>query len=371
MPFSRPSLTELRNQSVQDITTSGVPGLTGLLRNAVLRVLAWCMAGLAYGVYGYADWIARMAVPFTAEDEFLFAWAALVGIYPKPATGSTGSAQFSGNPGIVVPNGTALRQADGTTYTTTADGTVDSTGAVTVPIASTDVGALTNADTGTPIAIISPIVGINSQGVTVGATTGGADAETNDQLRSRMLYRYREPPQGGAATDYVEWALEVPGVTRAWANPLGAGVGTVVVYPIFDVTNAANDGFPQGTDGVSQHEPRVTPIATGDQLIVADHIYPVQPVTALVYVCAPIPYAINITLASLAPNTVEIQTMIAQAIADLFLVEGAPGCTIYPSQLYDAILSVPGIQHFDINAPTDPVTLSMGYLPIMGTLTAT
>jgi uncharacterized phage protein gp47/JayE len=114
MPFARPSLTALRNQSIEDITTSGVPGLTGLLRNAVLRVLAWVMAGLAYSVYGYADWIARMGVPFTAEDEFLFAWAALVGIYPKPATAASGSAQFTGTPGSpVLPAGTPLTRQDG------------------------------------------------------------------------------------------------------------------------------------------------------------------------------------------------------------------------------------------------------------------
>ena len=69
MPFARPTLTALRNQAVEDITSSGVPGLDGLLRNAVLRVLAWVMSGLAYSVYGYVDWIARQSVPFTATDE--------------------------------------------------------------------------------------------------------------------------------------------------------------------------------------------------------------------------------------------------------------------------------------------------------------
>src|SRR5690349_6988912 len=87
MPFARPTLTALRNQSLQDITTSGVPGLDGLLRNAVLRVLAWVMAGLAYSEYGYLDWIARQSVPFTAADEFLEAWAALIGVYRKDANG--------------------------------------------------------------------------------------------------------------------------------------------------------------------------------------------------------------------------------------------------------------------------------------------
>src|ERR1700751_3134065 len=125
MPYARPSLTALRNTAIQDVTTSGIPGLTGLLRNAVLRVLAWVMAALAYGVYGYADWIARMGVPFTAQDEYLYAWAAWIGIYPEQAVAATGTATFSGTAPTAMPNGTPLvRQGDGVPFVTTADGTI-------------------------------------------------------------------------------------------------------------------------------------------------------------------------------------------------------------------------------------------------------
>src|SRR4051812_21173912 len=173
MPFARPPLTTLRNQAVQDITTSGVPGLTGLLRNAVLRVLAWCMAGLAYSVYGYADWIARMGVPFTSEDEYLYAWAALVGIYPEPATPASGHAQFTGTPGVLLPQGTPLNTLTGATYETTADGTVDSTGVVVVPMLATINGVFTNIAPGTQIYVSEfAVSGINSSGVSVGFAIG-------------------------------------------------------------------------------------------------------------------------------------------------------------------------------------------------------
>jgi uncharacterized phage protein gp47/JayE len=371
MPFARPPLTALRNQAVQDITTSGVPGLTGLLRNAVLRVLAWCMAGLAYSVYGYADWIARMGVPFTALDEFLLAWAALVGVYPKPATSASGSAQFTGNPSVILPLGTALRRQDGPIYETTAEGSVDGTGTVTVTMTATDQGAFTNCDAGTAIAIMEGIEGINAAGLTVGPTTGGADSETQESLRSRMLLRYRSPPQGGAGTDYMEWALEVPGVTRAWTDGNAMGAGTVTVYPMFDLDNATNDGFPLGSNGVSHLETRPAGgVASGDQLTVADHIYPVQPVTALVYVVAPLPYPIDVTLQALDPNVQDIRDAISAAIADMLLIEGSPGGIVWPSQLYDAILAVPGIVHFTMSIPSAPVQLPTSHLPVMGTLTA-
>jgi uncharacterized phage protein gp47/JayE len=368
MPFTRPSLTALRNTAVQDITTSGVPGLTGLLRNAVLRVLAWVMAGLAYSLYGYADWIARMGVPFTAQDEYLQAWAALIGIYPEPATPSIGTANFTGAQLSALPSGTALnRPRDGMPFVTTADGVVDDTGSVTVPIIATVDGAATNGTAGDTIAISQAIAGINSLGTT-SDLTGGADQETNDALRTSMLFKYREPPQGGAKADYIEWAEEVPGCTRAWVNPNGYGAGSVVVYPMFDDAEAANGGFPVGADGCASEETR-GPTATGDQLAVAEHIWTVQPITALVYVAAPQPFPVDVTLGALDPNTIDIQNQIIAALADIFLAVGEVGGTIWPSDLYEAILATPGVNNFEINDPADGVQAPQGSLPILGTVT--
>lgn len=370
MPFPRPSLTALRNTAVQDITTSGVPGVTGLLRNAVLRVLSWCMAGLAYSVYGYADWIARMGVPFTAADEYLYAWAALVGIYPLNSTPSSGTASFAGTAPTALPSGTALtRQSDGTPFVTTADGVVDDTGNVTVPILAEVNGAATNGPAGDQINIQgAPIAGIISQGTT-GLLTGGADQETNDALRTRMLFKYRQPPQGGAAADYIDWALAVPGCTRAWINGGGYGYGSVVVYPMFDTAEAASGGFPQGTDGCATEETR-GPTAAGDQLAVAEGIWPEQPITALVYVAAPAPFPIDVTLGALSPNTLDIQAQIVGALNDLFLAIGEVGGTIWPSDLYEAILATPGVDSFEITAPADGVEAGTGYLPVLGVFAA-
>lgn len=368
MPFARPTLTALRNQAVQDITTSGVPGLDGLLRNAVLRVLAWVMSGLAYSVYGYLDWIAREAVPFTATDEFLEAWAALIGIYRKDSTPATGQAQFTGTTGLVVPLGSSLTRQDGTPYTTTGEATVDSFGDVLVPIISAVNGSATDCDAGTPIALDPPIAGINAGGVTVGPTTGGADQETDDSLRTRMLFKYAQPPQGGAASDYIEWATQVPGCSRAWVVPNGYGVGSLVVFPMFDDAQAAHGGFPQGTDGCAAEEVN-GPTATGDQLDVAEYIWPLQPVPVLVYVAAPVPAPVDVTLTGLDPNTTDMRAAITAALGDMFLAVGEIGGTVYPSQLYDAISATPGVNHFTMTAPAAPITAAANALPVMGTLT--
>jgi uncharacterized phage protein gp47/JayE len=369
MPFARSTLTALRNQAIEDITTSGVPGLNGLLRNAVMPVLAWVMAGFTYSLYGFLDWIAMEGVPFTSTDEYLYAWGALVGVFPKDSTPATGMAQFTGGtPGVVVLNGSTLTRQDGTPYTSTADAAVDGTGNVLVPFESAVNGAATDCAAGTPISLDTPPAGVNAGGLTVGPTQGGTDQETQDEFRTRMLARYAAPPQGGAQADYIEWATSVPGCTRAWIQPQGYGAGSVVIYPMFDDANAANGGFPIGTDGAASEEPRAA-TATGDQLAIAEYIWPVQPVTALVWVAAPVPSPIAIDIIGLEPNTADMQAAIVSSIDDMFLARAEVGGTMYPSDIYAAIQATPGVIHFAVDNPTTPVPAPPGGLPVAGTVT--
>lgn len=74
MPYARPTLTQLRQQALQDVLDGGIPGVSAVLRFSVLYVLSMTLAGLAWLHYGYLDWIAKQAVPWTATDEWLAAW---------------------------------------------------------------------------------------------------------------------------------------------------------------------------------------------------------------------------------------------------------------------------------------------------------
>lgn len=380
MPYQRPTLTELQAQAIADIT--GITQDGNLLRRAILRALSWAQAGLAWLHYAYLDWISRESVPWTATEERLYAWGALRGVIPLPAATASGSASFSGVEGAPLPAGTPVRRQDGTAYVTTADGTVAG-GAVTVPITATVAAAAGNADAGTPMALGAAVDGISADGVAATALTGGADIETEDAFRSRMLERYQVTPEGGAATDYVAWAKTVPGVTRAWVRPLVTGPGTVAIYTMWDLAEAAHGGFPQGSDGVASTETRDT-AATGDQLLVADAIMPLRPVTALVYSMAPTPAPINVTIADLAGSTTAIQAAIRAALQDMFLRRGAPGATtwppaspgdtngeIWPSDISVAIASVPGVTRFTLAAPSASITAAAGALPVLGTLSFT
>jgi uncharacterized phage protein gp47/JayE len=76
MPFLRPTLSQL-DQDAQNDVASALAIAGKLLAKAILRVLARVLARLVNGCYGYLDWIARQAVPFTATGEYLEGWGAL------------------------------------------------------------------------------------------------------------------------------------------------------------------------------------------------------------------------------------------------------------------------------------------------------
>src|SRR5690606_8352079 len=100
-----------------------------------------------------------------------------------------------------------------------------------VPIEAITAGALGNAAPGTALSLVSPALGVASQ-LTVddSGLTGGVEQETLDAYRQRLLRSYRVLPHGGNADDYETWALEVPGVTRAWCVRRWLGPGTVAVF---------------------------------------------------------------------------------------------------------------------------------------------
>lgn len=366
MAYQRPTLRTLFAQASADMAEA--TGNFVLLRTSPLRIIAKVLAGLVDGVYGYLDWIARMAVPVTARGEFLRAWAALVGLFEKDAATASGWVAFSGTPGAILPEGTQLvRSADGLRLVTTALATVAADGSLVVPVRAVEAGAAGNTVLGAAVVIASAAAGINAAGSVSTAIAGGADAEGEDALRDRMLDRYRNQPQGGAAADYITWARAVTGVTRAWSAPNAGGAGTVVVYVMLDAAQAAHDGFPQGRNGVATAETRDFP-ATGDQLRVADALYSLRPATALVYVAGPNPAPINLLLSDLDEDSVANRAAIKAALRGMLVRLGQPGGTIYPSDITTAIGTVAGVTRFTLTAPAAPVVLPMGALPVLGSI---
>ena len=59
-------------------------------------------------------------------------------------------------------------------------------------------------------------------------------SEDDADYLARVLARIQQPPAGGNANDYAEWALSITNVKAAWCFPLAQGLGTVDVVIMAD-----------------------------------------------------------------------------------------------------------------------------------------
>lgn len=204
------------------------------------------------------------------------------------------------------------------------------------------------------------------------AVTDGADIESEEAFRTRMLLAYQNTPQGGNDDDYESWALAVSGVTRAWTARRLMGAGTVGVYIMTDGTDTSNNGFPVGTDGISELENWSAVKATGDQGRVANYIYPRQPVTALVYVCSPIKKTVNFIIDGISTADSTTTAAINAAIDGVFFESGDPtGGKVLLSDLVIALSNVSGTSGFILTSPAANIMTTTGELPVRGTVTYT
>ncbi|MEG3347604.1 baseplate J/gp47 family protein [Novacetimonas sp. GS1] len=368
MAYPRPTLSQLRQQALQDVISGGIPGVTAVLRFSVLYVLSMVLAGLTWLQYGYIDWVSLQSVPWTATDEFLAGWGTLKGVYRKGASAASGTATFPATGTAVIPAGTELILLGGATATASAD-SVTSGGVTTVSWTASTTGAGGNVAVGTTVTLSSPVAGIQTSGTVAAITQSGADVEDEDDYRTRVIDAYQAQGQDGKRQDYVDWAEAVSGVTRAWCLPNGMGDGTVIVFFMMDEANAATGGFPVGTDGCATGENRYT-TATGDQLTVANAILPDQPVTALVIASAPVAQPTDFAITDLGTgNTTANQAAITTALADMFRRLSSPGGTISPNNWEEA-LSALDLDTFEVASPTGPVTgATASAMPTLGAIT--
>lgn len=376
MPYQRPTLSQLR-ANVAAAINANLPGADALLRFSNVNVLGTVQSGLSHEHYGYLDWISLQTNPFTATGEYLEAWGALKKVYRKAAIQASGPVTFPCAASTdTIGVGTPVLRSDGVGYLVTAveaptaapaGGTQPYQITVTVqadPDPTGLTGAFGDAQAGVQFTLGQTVPGVTSSGVG-GLITGGADLEAQEDYRSRVLQVYGNTPQGGAQQDYVTWALQVPGVTRAWCEPLYSGAGTVGVYFMMDEVESAFEGIPQGTNGGAAAETR-TAAATGDQLAVANYIYPLRPVTSLVYSLAPTLSQVNLSIKGVSvANQAAVQTALASTIQGL----ASPGGTIELAALWASARIADPSEDFLITSPTADVVAAAGALPVLGAIT--
>ncbi|MCW3835961.1 baseplate J/gp47 family protein [Sphingomonas canadensis] len=347
MSFERPTLTTLVSRARDDINAR-MPGADSRLRRSTLDVLARVHAGAMHGAYGMLDSNARF-LPDVADTALLERWAAMFGLTRKPAAAATGNVTLTGDDDAEVPEGTILLRADGARYATAADATIAS-GTATVAVSAETAGAAGAMDAGQSLTFLSPVAGVDATAaVAAGGLAAGADAESDADLRGRLLLRLRQPVRGGAASDYVYWALEVAGVTRAWIYPNWDGLGTVKLLFVMD-----------GEDDII---PDAGAIAAVDAWIAAR-----RPVCADVTVAAPVADPLDLTIA-LTPDSSEVRAAVEAELRDLIAREAEPGGTLLISHIREAISIAAGETDHVLTVPSANVTAAAGEITTLGTIT--
>lgn len=349
MPFVLPTLGEIR-RITRDNVSAYLPGADAGVPNSNLRAITEADAGNAALLLLYLAQMAREMLPDTAED-FLDRHADIWLSQPrKAATFAVGTIRLTGLAGIVVPALARFRSAAGVEYQTLADVTLG-TGPVDVAAEALTEGTVGNLAQGASLGIVVAQTGLDGV-ARVAIMTGGTNAESDEDLRARVLDRIKNPPHGGNGNDWRAWALEVPGVTRAWVAPNEMGVGTVSVRVMLDELRADAGGFP-------------TP---DDLAAVREHIDPVRPVTVKEWwALSPIAQPHNLKIGNLSAATAATRAAINRELRAAYRERAEPGAVFWRAWADEAISRAIGEEYHTIEA-TDLVPLSAGHMAVLGTV---
>ncbi|MCW8156636.1 baseplate J/gp47 family protein [Stutzerimonas stutzeri] len=345
--FSRPTMATLVARQRTDLLSR--LDLSDVRRDDA-EVFARVQAEGLNGLYAYLDWQAEQYLPDLAAQGGLERWARLLGLWYAPASAATGELTVTGVVGSQIDIDAQWQTASGVIYRP-VDAVTLTAATQAVAVIAAAAGAAGNLAAGGVLALISPIAGIQSQAVVAAAgLSGGADQEGVESLRARVLQRLRQPPRGGSKSDYENWALAAhASVTRAWVYRNELGPGTVTVRLVCDRLD--------------------DPIPTAAVLeAVAGYIEQVRPVTAEVYVVAPVAVPVGFTL-SVTPDTPAVRAGVVGSLADLLRRESEPGGTLLLSHIKEAISQVAGETDHVLTAPIADVVLGAGEFAVMGAIT--
>lgn len=328
MSFTTPDYQAIRDAILRDIVNQQSDANVADDGDHAIRANA---TGAAIeGLYQHQQWIVRQILPDTADSDYLERHASLRGLTLKAATVATGTITFSGTPTSPVTIGTEEKTTAGIAYLTTAADVIGAGSIVTIAAQAEAIGSAGNQAAGTVLTLTAAPAGVLSTAA-IATMTGGTDVETYASLLSRLLFKLRNPPCGGAAHDYYSWAMNVDGVTAAYVYSNRRGLGTT------DVVILTSGGIPGAPL-----------IATAQAYI--DTQCPVQ-ADFLVFAptAVPVNIAAALTLAagySLAAVGAVIDTALAAYFATL-----KPGDTAYLNRIRAIISDTPGVVDFNLTAP--------------------
>ena len=258
----QPPSTQAIAENVVAQLESAISQTVPMLPKAFCRVLAKAIAGVFTLLFKYCSWIflqlfvahasMRETVVLGKVIRPLVEWGRLIGVGdPEPAVQAELVIEVTvENQVDSLPGGSQLlRVPTGVVYQTVAAVPLDdSTVQVTIRAASDQnggdgSGAIGNLQPGDEVEFANPLPNVATVATVVSVSVQGAEEETEDAYRGRIIRRFQRRPQGGAYADYQAWGEEVAGILNVY--PYTGDPGEVDVYVEATVESSGDpDGIP-------------------------------------------------------------------------------------------------------------------------------
>lgn len=217
--------------SRRGVTANVLPGSDHYIRaDAFAKRVTVAMANNRIALADYS--------PLTATGDALRDLCTVYGVPERPASSASGSVTIKCSGSITIPADFVATAPSGLKYRTTGASIAITTGAK-VELVATSTGAATNVDPATVLTWDSAAIGALASTCTVDADgfTGGFGADTDEQLRVRLLDRLANPAGGGNVAQVRQWAEDASSaVERAFCYAGVRGAGT------YDVALVAEGG---------------------------------------------------------------------------------------------------------------------------------
>jgi uncharacterized phage protein gp47/JayE len=232
----------------------------------------------------------------------------------------------------------------------------------TVAIQAVEAAEIGNVPIATVTELMSPVVGV-SDVTNPTATSGGADVETDEAYRTRILIALGEPQGGGTQADYETWTLSYPSVGYATVTPIWSGPGTV------KATVTDPDNNPVSATVLSQIQMDLDPVPQKGEGIapIGAAVTIDTPVSIAVDVAATLTLADGYSLDGL-DGTIAVRQDVDDAIAT-YINALPPGGDVIYEHAKSTVFAVDGVvdvSGFTLNGGTANVVMSAAQVAAVG-----
>ncbi|MCH9621006.1 MAG: hypothetical protein S4CHLAM20_04200 [Chlamydiia bacterium] len=329
MAVSIPKLKEIRDSIIQDL--EGKLGITipAIAKN-FLNILAGVIAAKQWIFYLALAKLQKNIFVDTADPESTGGTLERFGRVklnrnPYPASAGLYTIEVTGSIGAVINASTTWKTNDdssnpGKLFILDDAFTFSST-TEQIQVRTLDVGSGTRIIVGDKMSLTSPVINVDTIGVTISEDQQPLEAETIEDYRAKTIEAYQLEPQGGASSDYRIWSADAQGVAKVYPyakDGASAEVNLFVEATIIDSTDGKGTPSAALLDDVKDvvnFDPDITkPLNERGR----------RPLGAFMIYYLPItPKDINIEFVNFVNLTPAIEASVLQAITD-YLVTVRP-----------------------------------------------